>query len=72
MDQTTPGLVVVGSIRKLVEEASNRGLYISSCLPVSALFEFLPSLLLTMTVVYTCKPNKPFPPQLALGLGVPL
>lgn len=48
MDQTTPGLVVVGSIRKLVDEASNRGLYISSCLSVSTLFEFLPSLLLMM------------------------
>lgn len=48
MDQTTPELVVMGSIRKQVEEANNCGLDISSCLPVFALFEFLPSLLLMM------------------------
>ena len=47
----TPGLVVLGSIRKQAEQASKQhlhGLYISCCLQVPALCESLPSLLLMM------------------------
>jgi hypothetical protein len=53
---TTPGLVVLSSIRKQIEQATRNktvsstlhGLCINSCLQVPALLEFLPSLLSMM------------------------
>ena len=40
MGGVTPGLVVLGSLRKQVEQARKQGLSMSSCFPVPALNSF--------------------------------
>lgn len=54
------------------EEHTNNqlhGLSISSCLHVPAFLSSCPDLFPQWTVIWKCKPNQPFPPQLAFGHG---
>jgi hypothetical protein len=69
-----PGLVVLGSIRKQTEQAMGSKPVSSTppwplhqlLLQVPVLLEFLTSFADIHTTLQTCKPNKPFPPQLPL------
>ena len=71
---TIPGLVVLGSIRKQDEHAmrskpvsrTSLGPEHQSCLQEPALFEFLLWFLQCWTTLWKYKPNKLFPPQIAL------
>jgi hypothetical protein len=68
---TIPGLVVLSSIREKAEQAraskpvriSLHGFCISSCFLTC--LHSSPDFLWWWTAVWKCKPNKPFPPQLA-------
>ena len=74
-----PGLVALGSIRKQSEQAMRRKSVsstpsmTSASAPVSRFLPCLsscPDFLWWWTVMWKCKPNKPFPLQLAFGHGL--